>query len=91
LLTKFRIEKQQEDVLELPPPSWWATDVRAWQDLCIEIEDHLPAILQALAERIQKIQDVVTMQTVQQLFIDSLTAEHLTWALMLMSEGELLN
>jgi hypothetical protein len=80
LLIKYRIEKQQDDVLELPPPSWWATDARAWQDICIEIEDHLPAILQALAERMQKIQDVVTMQTIQKLFIDSLTAEHLTWA-----------
>ena len=79
-LIKHRTEKQLEGVLELPPPSWWTTDVRAWQNLCLEIEDHLPTILLGVAERIQKVQEVVTMQTVQQIFIDSLTAEPLTWA-----------
>lgn len=34
-LTKLRTEKQLDEILELPLPLWWTTDVRAWQDLCI--------------------------------------------------------
>jgi len=70
---------QGEKYLEIPQPDWWAHDIRSWQNLCAEIENHLPQILENMQKRMQEEQRVLTRDIVRQIFIDALTAQHLTW------------
>lgn len=76
ILSKFR--SQQEKVVLLDQPSWWASDIRSWQNLCSEIENHLPHILQVMAEQLQKETNFVSTQMIQQTFIEAVTFEPLT-------------
>jgi tetratricopeptide (TPR) repeat protein len=71
---------QQEEILELPKPAWWTSDIHAWQGVCAEIEAHLPHVLQRMAEQLQHVQGVVTLDVVRQQFINALTTGPLTWA-----------
>ena len=74
-----KLKKKKEDTLELPVPPWWTSDTSTWNNLCAEIGDHLPHILQEMAARLQKDQKVVTTQVVRQTFIDVVADEHLVW------------
>src|SRR5437016_148172 len=70
---------QKKTDLELPSPPWWTHDTRTWQNLCAEIENALPHILESMRERMQQEQQVLTKEIVRQIFIDALTSQHLTW------------
>jgi hypothetical protein len=74
-----KLKEKKEDTLELPIPPWWTSDTSTWNNLCTEIGDHLPHILQEMAERLQREQGVVTTQVVRQTFIDVIADEHLVW------------
>src|ERR1700732_3487203 len=49
-----KLKSSKEELLELPVPPWWTSDGITWNNLCTEIGDHLPHILQAMAARLQK-------------------------------------
>jgi HEAT repeat protein/energy-coupling factor transporter ATP-binding protein EcfA2 len=70
---------QKSEQLEVPIPHWWTGDTRSWQNVCAEIEGHLPAILERAAQLMRQDQRVKTAEVVQQIFIDALVAQHLTW------------
>ena len=70
---------QKENYLELPSPPWWTHDTRSWQNLCAEIGNSLPQILEIMRERMQQERQALTKETVRQIFIDALTNQHLTW------------
>jgi hypothetical protein len=36
LLARFR--PKHDELLELPAPIWWRSDIACWQGLCVEIE-----------------------------------------------------
>ncbi len=74
-----KLKEKKEDTLELPVPPWWTSDTPTWNNICIEIGDHLPHILQEMAERLQREQGVVTTQVVRQTFIDVVADEQLVW------------
>jgi hypothetical protein len=74
-----KLREKKEDILELPVPPWWTSDTPAWNNLCIEIGDHLPHILQEMAARLQREQGVITTQVVRLTFIDVVVDEHLVW------------
>lgn len=74
-----KLKEKKEDTLELPVPPWWTSDTSTWNNLCTEIGDHLPHILQEMAERLQREQGVVTTQVVRQTFVDVVADEHLVW------------
>src|SRR6266704_898705 len=74
-----RLKSQKENYLEIPPPHWWEHDIRSWQNLCAEIEHHLPHILELIKEKMQQEQQVMTREVVRQIFIEALAVEHLTW------------
>lgn len=75
-----KIQSQEKEKLEVPIPSWWASDSRSWQNVCKEIDDRLPTILQNISQSIHQDHRVMTSDVVQQIFIDVLVAQHLTWA-----------
>src|SRR5260370_6023118 len=72
-------DAKQEAFLELPIPAWWLNDVPTWEGVCAEIETRLPHILQKMAEHLQGVQEVVTMDVVRKSFIVTLSSERLTW------------
>src|SRR5438270_1953573 len=74
-----KLREKKEDTLELPVPPWWTSDTPTWNNLCTEIGDHLPHILQEMATQLQKEQWVITTQVVRQTFIDVMVDEHLVW------------
>ncbi|HLZ80850.1 MAG TPA: hypothetical protein VKP04_04400 [Ktedonobacteraceae bacterium] len=77
-----KLESQKDELipLEISRPGWWTSDSRSWQNVCTEIVDHFPAILKRMAEYMRQEQRVKTMEVVQQVFIDALVLEQLTWA-----------
>src|SRR5437588_5585687 len=74
-----RHKSQRERYLEVPSPPWWAYDFRYWQNLCAEIENRLPQILLIMQESMQLEEQVMTRDRVQQIFIEALALQHLTW------------
>ncbi|GAC1654503.1 MAG: hypothetical protein NVS4B12_26660 [Ktedonobacteraceae bacterium] len=74
-----KLKARKEELLELPMPPWWTSDSITWNNLCAEIGDHFPHILQVMAARLQKEQGVVTTQVVRQTFIDVVADERLVW------------
>jgi len=74
-----RLKTRKENYLEIPPPFWWTHDIRSWQNVCAEIEHHLPHILEIMQEKMQQEQRVMTREVVRQIFIEALTVQHLTW------------
>ncbi len=70
----------EEKTIEIPVPSWWQRDARSWQNLCDEIELHLPHSLQYMATLLQNEPGVVTQSVVQQYFVEAIIHERLTWA-----------
>ncbi len=69
---------QKEKTLEIHAPSWWRRDIQAWQNLCTEIEQHLPDIFLTMQRNMQQEQQILTGEIVQQIFVDALAAEPLT-------------
>src|SRR6266446_3687062 len=74
-----KLTSQKENYLEIPPPPWWEHDIRTWQNLCAEIENHLPQILEYMQEKMQQEQQIMTREVVRQIFVEALTLQHLTW------------
>jgi HEAT repeat protein/energy-coupling factor transporter ATP-binding protein EcfA2 len=74
-----RLKSQKENYLEIPSPPWWPHDIRTWQNLCAEIEHHLPHILEIMQEKMQQEQRVMTREVVRQIFVEALALQHLTW------------
>ncbi|MHB8597896.1 MAG: tubulin-like doman-containing protein [Ktedonobacteraceae bacterium] len=68
---------KQNKPLEFPVPNWWTESDPAWQKLCIEIENHLPDILNSMEKRLQTEQNVAT-PVVQRAFIEA-TVDVLAW------------
>src|ERR1700738_552513 len=60
-----------DELLVLPAPAWWNSDQHAWEGVCAEIGNALPGLLQNMAQHLQTVQGVVTMQVVRQAFIDA--------------------
>lgn len=69
------LKAQEEKNLEIPAPSWWRQQDHAWQNLCTEIEQHLPHIFQTMQSTMQLEQDILTREVVRQIFIDAFEAE----------------
>lgn len=74
-----RSTSKQDQVLEIPLPSWWTESNAAWQGVCKEIEDHLPDILRNMTRRLERTNGVTTDQVVRQTLIDAVTDEPLVW------------
>jgi hypothetical protein len=62
-----KLQSNKQDMLELPVPQWWTSDTRSWQNVCVEISNHLPAVLQSMPERMRKESKIKTMDIVQQI------------------------
>src|SRR6266571_7293610 len=63
------LTSQNENNFEISAPNWWKSDTRSWQNVCTEIEDILPTILQSMSIRMRQERRVKTVNVVQQIFI----------------------
>jgi hypothetical protein len=72
------LEKSKEEYLELPIPPWWTEGDRAWQSVCSNIESQLPAIIDAVAQRLRSTSMLPDPPHVRQLFTEEV-ARHLSW------------
>jgi hypothetical protein len=74
-----RSRQKQDELLELPAPPWWRSDISSWRGLCAEIEQHLPNTISDMARQLQQQQGVVTSMVVRQAFIDAIAAKTSVW------------
>ncbi len=75
----IKLRGRKENYLELPLPPWCNHDQRSWQNLCVEIGNHLPQILVGMQECMQQEQQVLTRDIVEKIFIDVFTTQRFTW------------
>ncbi|MBV9229535.1 MAG: hypothetical protein JOZ18_09505, partial [Chloroflexi bacterium] len=73
------LKRQKEKPLEISAPPWWQHDSRSWQNLCAEIGNRLPQILEEMRTRMQQEQQVITTDVARQIFIDAIVSQQLTW------------
>ncbi|HLX57749.1 MAG TPA: hypothetical protein VKR83_12050, partial [Ktedonobacteraceae bacterium] len=69
---------EQDGYLKIPPPQGFS-NTRDWENICAEIDAHLPHIVQEMLKRISQYQGVKTTDAIQQMFIEAVIVEPLTW------------
>lgn len=72
-----KLKSEEQGVLELPVPSWWTSDASTWNNICTEIDAHLPNIFRRMSMYLQREHGLVTIQTVHQIFIEAVLDEQL--------------
>jgi hypothetical protein len=75
-VAKLRSRKLNEEI-ELVVPDWWTRDTRSWQNVCMEISDHLPTILHNMLIFMNKEPRVKTIEVVQEIFVNALAIQYL--------------
>jgi hypothetical protein len=78
-LVKLKSDKDDWEHFRLAAPDWWPSDSHLWENICREIIDQLPTILQDMTERMHREQRVKTIEVIVQIFTDALIAQHSTW------------
>lgn len=78
-LAKLKSHKDDWEQFRLAAPDWWPSDSHLWENICREIIDQLPTILQDMTERMHREQRVKTIEVIIQIFTDALMAQHSTW------------
>jgi hypothetical protein len=73
------LKSRKEKYLEIPPPFWWASDFRSWQNLCTEVESRLPQILWIMQESMRREEQVMTRDRVREIFIEAFAVQYFTW------------
>jgi HEAT repeat protein len=74
---RAKLKSQKEKYLEIPSPFWWTSDFQSWQNLCSEVENHLPQILFVMQESMQREEQVMTRNRVREIFIEAFADQYL--------------
>jgi len=78
-LAKLKSHKNDWEQFRLAAPDWWPSDSHLWENICREIIDQLPTILQDMTECMHREQRVKTMEVITQIFTEALMAQHSIW------------
>lgn len=62
------LDKKPEERLELPVPPWWGHGEKAWQSVCVGIEEHLSSIVEESIRHLQQASDMPTASRLRQVF-----------------------
>jgi hypothetical protein len=85
LLTQLKGKK--EDVLEIPIPSWWSRrNDASWQNVCVSIESHLPAIINATVQRLEQEKSPI-QPVILRIFISEIERQIPAWEVAINERG----